>query len=356
MVARLPEDLVHTVDLSAFDDLNIQPVDFRHFDTMSAKRRADFARHDFGPQLEKHGFIQMDCGHMTPGIYDALIRAQESFFALPQREKDRFDGADLNNYERGYKPLDLFLRFKGEIKETFQVGPDKQMRELAKNFNHVAIPDNIWPEQSLIPDFMAAVRDFYDARTKQMELYMRSMALYLGLAEDKLLEKSGYAENVLRLLYYPGARQCRAAMLKRDFNESGLTWAKAHSDISFGTLLKGEAGLQIWDGEEKQWLNVVTDPDKTLVNTGLCSEIMSNGLLPATPHRVVVPKNAMDQDRYAAPFFFHLNPDFKLTPSEDSLNKRGGKNYYPETVAVQDLVLNIGAKEYTRRREQLLNP
>ena len=87
-----------------------------------------------------------------------------------------------------------------------------------------------------------------------------------------------------------------------------------HKDLSSVTLLVQDAmgGLEVFDNEAQQFVQVPLLDDAVLVNCGTFLEKWTNGLLEATPHRVVFPKKEMD--RCSVVFFCFPDHDASIEP------------------------------------------
>ena len=73
-------------------------------------------------------------------------------------------------------------------------------------------------------------------------------------------------------------------------------------------------GLELMTNEG-EWMAVQTPPDVLVVDTGDMMKLITNGVLPATTHRVVNPDGARKgESRLSMPFFMHPHPDTFLTP------------------------------------------
>eukprot|EP00211_Chloroparvula_japonica_P002914 CAMPEP_0119129216 /NCGR_PEP_ID=MMETSP1310-20130426/7058_1 /TAXON_ID=464262 /ORGANISM="Genus nov. species nov., Strain RCC2339" /LENGTH=506 /DNA_ID=CAMNT_0007119633 /DNA_START=125 /DNA_END=1645 /DNA_ORIENTATION=- len=92
--------------------------------------------------------------------------------------------------------------------------------------------------------------------------------------------------------------------------------AGSHVDYGALTLIAEDcAGLEVQQrgSHDGPWRGVVHQEGAFVVNTGFVLEKLTNGLLPATRHRV---QNRNFTDRYSLALFLDPNPDCKVAPLE----------------------------------------
>jgi isopenicillin N synthase-like dioxygenase len=104
----------------------------------------------------------------------------------------------------------------------------------------------------------------------------------------------------MRPLYYP------PTPVDEDANSVGLG---AHSDFSWLTLVLQDnvTALEVLN-QDGLWVDAPPQPGTFVCNVGQYLERQSNGIFPATVHRV---RNKTGQARYSLPFF--LTPDLDAT-------------------------------------------
>jgi isopenicillin N synthase-like dioxygenase len=119
----------------------------------------------------------------------------------------------------------------------------------------------------------------------------------------------------------------------------------AHTD--FGTitlLLQGDvAGLQVYDHETKEWLDVTPTPGAFVINLGNLMMRWSNDKYISNLHRVI---NVSGQERYSIPVFFSGNPDF-VVECLPNCRKEGEEAKY-KPITVEQAVLGGYADSYGR--------
>jgi len=109
---------------------------------------------------------------------------------------------------------------------------------------------------------------------------------------------NGSQRNLLRIIHYPPMR---------DTDLPGQYRAAAHEDINLLTILCSATtpGLQAkhLNGE---WINVPSDPNFIIVNTGDMLQMATQGYFPSTTHRVINPEfNENNKSRLSMPLFLH---------------------------------------------------
>ncbi|WP_173581769.1 isopenicillin N synthase family dioxygenase [Acetobacter musti] len=243
---------------------------------------------------EETGFVFMR-GHGIPAeqISDGFAAA-EAFHALPDAVKNRWP---VNDAMEGY------LSQGGA---TFTTSPDLSAKNRSDR-NAAFFIGEIRPDGAIpcpdIPEFpafrpavIALYRAFLTLSLALLPLYAR--ALHLPAAAFAPAFRNPM--TTLRLTHYPPARY--------QPDEYGIA---PHVDSSFITLLAQNPvpGLQLRlrNGE---WADAPSLPGTLLVNTGDMLRRWTNDRFIATPHRA---SNATAQDRYAIPFFFHPDPDYRMT-------------------------------------------
>jgi len=285
-------------------------LSLRDYTAGDAATRAAFSE-AFMSGLQQYGFIVLkDHGVSTDLLARAYGLAQQ-VFGLPEATKRQY-AAGL----RGYTPFGVeHAKDSGhpDLKEFWQIGHDPSP-DAPEPF-----PPNVWPAEA--PDFQPTFTDLFDALNETGIVLLRALAPKLGLEDHYFDRLVRHGTSILRVLHYPP--------LGADVDPNAARSA-AHEDINFLTIMvaaKGK-GLELLDSDGT-WLPVETDPTNLIVDSGDMLKRMTNGVIPATTHRVVNP-DGPNVSRYSMPFFMHptLATSLKVLPS-----CVGDGPNYPETTA-----------------------
>lgn len=219
-------------------------------------------------------------------------------------------------------------------KASFYFNPlmDDPSPELREEFPW-ALPANIWPQESSIPGF----RD----NCREIGTEMRNIAILLAKHIDRLLVsrvpgyEAGLFEQAMahsnkakaRMLYYFPIKPSQEQGESQKPKDNWIAW---HNDSGFLTCLAGEifvnhdtgevienpepetAGLWIADrdGVEQK---VFIPSDCMGIQIGECLQIISGGLLVATPHCVRGCKSTPNVGRISLPCFIDTDILFPLS-------------------------------------------
>jgi isopenicillin N synthase-like dioxygenase len=135
--------------------------------------------------------------------------------------------------------------------------------------------------------------------------------------------------SILRAIHYPPLR---------DRLIPGGVRAAEHEDINLITMLceSTAGGLELLS-REGEWIAVGALEGQIVVDSGDMLQRVTNGVIPATTHRVVNPRNEdEDRVRYSMPFFVHPFPECSMAP----LPKFTGEGFPtpPPTITAQEFL------------------
>lgn len=275
---------------------SVPVIDLRDF----TSSRYSFVQ-ELGDAIRHFGFVRVKGHSVNPSITEPAYKKAREFFALAEAQKLKYKipgGAG----QRGYTPY-LAESAKDsdlpDLKEFWHVG-----RELPKEHRlHSVYPENVWPGE--IEGFRSAFLDLYASLEKCSNILLRGLALYLNQEEDIFTSVTDEGNTILRSLYYPAFKDREVV--------PGAVRAAAHEDINFITLLitSTSSGLQLLtrDGE---WIDVNAEPGEIVADSGDMLSRVTNGVLPATTHRVINPDSDASE-RYSMPFFVHPRPQSVLS-------------------------------------------
>mmetsp|Transcript_50069 Transcript_50069/g.161814 ORF Transcript_50069/g.161814 Transcript_50069/m.161814 type:complete len:379 (+) Transcript_50069:127-1263(+) len=193
------------------------------------------------------------------------------------------------------------------------------------------------------PDFSPPFEEFIgDLFARQQRL---AVALLEGLAEMLGLERDAFSRHLrdgaelgtVRLLRYPKAEAAAAVP------DVGIG---AHTDFEAFTLMhQSAAGLQLRAvGEGAGWEDAPVRPAEFVVIIGDVLERMTNGVLQATPHRVLP---SLPHERYAIIRFNALRADTPVAPLAPFVTAERPKAYSDTTMA-EIMEVTIGNLEAGR--------
>jgi isopenicillin N synthase-like dioxygenase len=276
-----------------------------------AAERAAFAD-DLMRGLQDYGFIILKDHGVGLDLLAKAYRLAEAAFALPDAVKRRYAAPRV-----GYTPFGIeHAKDYGhpDLKEFWQIGHDA----VPAGATSETFTANVWPAEA--PGFDATFQALFEALNETGMVLLRALAPKIGLPADYFDAKVRYGSSILRVLHYPP--------LAPDVDPRCVR-AAAHEDINLLTIMvaaKG-AGLELLD-RDGSWLPVETERTNLIVDTGDMIARLTNGILPATTHRVVNPAGP-NIDRYSMPFFMHPTPETSLTVLESCVGE--GAKFDPIT-------------------------
>ena len=238
--------------------------------------------------LQDYGFVILKDHGVPIELLGRAYGLAEAVFALPDATKRGY-AAGL----RGYTPFGTEHAKDSrhpDLKEFWQIGREPPA-DIAIDED---LPPNVWPAE--LPAFQPTFLRLFDALDATGRTLLRALAPKLGLAADHFDPLVRHGTSILRVLHYPPVGDDVAA---------GCVRSAAHEDINFLTIMvaaKG-AGLELLD-RDGSWLPVETEPTNLIVDSGDMLQRLTNGVIPATTHRVVNPAGP-NVSRYSMPFFMH---------------------------------------------------
>jgi len=275
---------------------------------------------DFRTAYSEVGFAYL-IGHGIPqGLVADVFAAARSFHALPLAMKM---AVELNELHRGFIPINTSTDRKSKLadvrkpnqSESFmmmrEAGPDDR-DVLAGAF--LAGP-NQWPA---LPGFRETVVAYETAMLQLAQRLTEIVAVVLD-DTDRVVPRSFERPTTwLRLLHYPS----QPASTPDDVYGSA-----PHTDFGFITLLAQDdvGGLQV-QSPDGQWLDAPPRPGTFVVNVGQMLHQWSNGVLRATPHRVI---NRSGSERYSVPFFFDPNVATVIAPLPSCIDADHPQRFEP---------------------------
>lgn len=250
------------------------------------------------------GFFSIVNHGIPQETIDGVFEAAKTFFALPLEERMTISLTKSMNY-RGYLPMKIMgsdPTIKGNLHESFHMyndmRPDDPDVLAGKPLHDV----NVWPEA--YPAFRPIMLDYYARLTSLGLELLRAFAVGLDLPEDTFTRH--YARqpmSSLKLMHYP----------PQDPSDLGDNLGtRPHTDPGAVTIVAQDdvGGLEVL-APSGEWLSVPPIRGAFVVNIGEMMKIWTDGIFPATPHRVI---NRFGQDRYSVPYFANPDWDTIITP------------------------------------------
>ena len=229
-----------------------------------------------------------------------VIETYRAFFKLPEANKQPYSmagtGANRGWGAAGTEQVDPDVN--PDYKQYFDSGVVLEADD-PRGVMSVYAP-NIWPSEPAA--FEAVVSSYYeDARYVAMAV-LRGVAQSIGAPRDAFDAGFETPMALLRGNYYPERPDWAGA------NDFGIA---THTDYGCLTLLAtdGSPGLEVCKRGDG-WIPVSAEPGVFVINFGEMMEIWTDGLVRATPHRVVGGVN----ERISVPLFFNPAHDTNVAP------------------------------------------
>lgn len=255
-----------------------------------------------GESLEQFGFVSCVGHGVSADLLDRAYAVAGRTFQLPTDVKRSYETPD-DGRKRGYTSFGIEHakdHAVADLKEFWHVG-----RKPAPDLS--GVPANRFPTE--VPDFAEVFEHLFEALDAFSQDLLRAVAAYLDLPQEFFVERVRGGNSLLRVIHYPPIRSDTAP---------GAIRAAAHEDVNLVTVLPASTapGLELMT-REGNWIEVVPPPGAMICDTGDMMQLITQGRLPATTHRVVNPPGAAAQSsRYALPFFVHPRPEVRLAPPD----------------------------------------
>lgn len=264
--------------------------------------------------LKDYGFIVLVDHTVDEKVTKKAYELIHQFFQLEKSVKEKYISA-AGGGQRGYTAFGVEHAKNNpypDLKEFWHVGREAVVNEKFRPF----FPPNIWPTE--IPEFRETMLALFNSLDQTAHLMMDAIGMALDVPQDYFRGMLQDGNSILRPIHYPPVH--------KDAPKNSVR-AAAHEDINLITVMVGAttSGLELLDRDGK-WLPVRNNEKQLVVDTGDMLQVLTNGVLPATTHRVVNPDNFNDT-RYSMPFFVHPNPDTMLNCIPSCLGS--GEKYAP---------------------------
>ena len=237
--------------------------------------------------------IQSQGGFVISGFpkadqIDNLAQKMVTFFDLEETAKFRTakvcNNPKAKNMYRGYESNLMAGRFA--YNEMFDIGP-RSPSPAPTPGSQLFAEENVWPEVEPTEGWRAAMEDYYDILQSTAMAVMHAVGRAANLSDEQLESMFRTGNSTLRLLNYPIPPE-DGLVNKRDEDDEGLKISAAsHTDGSGLSILWSlQPGLQA-RSPEGVWRNIPQQPNCLSIHLGDVIDAMTDGQIPATPHRVL---------------------------------------------------------------------
>ncbi|MBT7274942.1 MAG: isopenicillin N synthase family oxygenase [Woeseiaceae bacterium] len=254
--------------------------------------------------LNEHGFFSIYDHPVNKDLIKKCYDKSKDFFALSEDKKCAYAFPNIAG-ARGYTPFG---------KET-ALGED--VPDLKEFWHHGPVIDTSYDSRiseniiiNEIEKFNSIFDDLFNALNSLGIDLLSCIAPIIGLDKNYFDSWVNNGNSLLRMIHYPPS------------NNSNIYRAREHCDINLITLLIGaeEKGLEIKD-KNNTWIEVEADQDDIVCNIGDMMQLITDGKLKSTPHRVIKYLTDIPKSRYSIPFFLHPSPGTLLKSIYDHKDK-----------------------------------
>ncbi|TCO61930.1 isopenicillin N synthase family dioxygenase [Actinocrispum wychmicini] len=274
-------DLIDTIDLTGWRS---------NADEKIARQLVD--------SFQRIGFAYVT-GHGVPDeTVERAFDASRQFFHQDPAQLDTVHYRHANKYH-GFVPRGATPGI-GSFHEMYDLGLDIPTTYRGPGAVMRTTP-NLWPEN--LPMFRPAVERYQGAMRDLADSILAALAVGLGLPADFFRIRCAEPHAQMRLLHY----------LPFAADSADRFSVGRHCDYETVTILAQDdvGGLQV-SGPDGQWINVPPLDGTFVLNAGDMLTRWTNGLLPATPHRVLSPT---DTERFSVAFFYATSYDVVVEPA-----------------------------------------
>ena len=266
--------------------------------------------------LTEYGFFSIIDHGLDTELLKNSYAYSKKFFDLPVEEKSKY-AFPQNAGARGYTPFGKETAL-GEAtpdqKEFWHHGPNIDSSYDSRIHTNINVNE--------IVGFNDNFDQLFNAINKLGMDVLKIIALLLNKDANFFDSWAIKGNSLLRLIHYPPVT-----------NDSNNLRARAHEDINLITLLVGaeESGLEV-KSKNGEWIPIKASSNAIVCNIGDMMQLVTDGMLLSTTHRVINYTNSRSKSRYSMPFFLHpapnitlksiFNEDDKGVLADDFLNER----------------------------------
>ena len=264
--------------------------------------------------IEDCYFLLIDHG-VSEKVIDEAYGQSKTFHDM--KDSDPIKQATHYRYAhggRGWSPCGEEPAYSANTKATCSAfDMCYEIEEIDHEFENFG--PNLWPPK--MPDFKKSIYDYYlefsKVENQLANKIEEALVINKGFISKKMTEMS---PSTMRLIYYPAVE---------GIPEDNLFGISAHTDYEVFTLLTQSAeGSQLKHRSEK-WHMVDSTRYEIIVMLGDMLEVMTNGKVKATPHRVP----PTSHDRYSITRFCAMDGHHEISPLEQFVDAAKGPLYEP---------------------------
>ena len=269
-------------------------------DILSIKYTDHAADKQFEHSIKHSGFAVINDHPIESDLIDEVYEDWKNYFSSEEKTKYMFDEVKQD----GYFPY---------LTENAKGSTAKDLKEFYHIYQWGRIPEIIGPAtvklNHQLTELATTLLSWIDNSAPKSISSLFSIPLNDMIVNSKL--------NLFRIIHYPPMTGNEDANSIR---------AAAHEDINLLTVLVAgsEPGLQVLD-EKGEWIDVTTDKNTIVINSGDMLKMASENYYPSTTHRVVNPDPSINVSRYSMPLFLHPRDEVELNKEDTAgsyLNER----------------------------------
>ncbi len=241
----------------------------------------------FEKSLKNTGFAVIKDHPIDKDLIGEVYKEWENYFSSESKNDYMFDEVKQD----GYFPY---------LTENAKGSTAKDLKEFYHIYEWGRKPHMIGPKT------MFLYRELTDVASTLLSWIQKyspeNVSKLFSVPLKDMIYKSQY--NLLRIIHYPPLS---------GNEELNSIRAAAHEDINLLTVLVAgsQPGLQVL-GNNERWLDVTTDKNTIVINSGDMLNMASDNYYPSTTHRVINPDPHSNVSRYSMPLFLHPRDEVVL--------------------------------------------
>ncbi|MDB4059905.1 isopenicillin N synthase family oxygenase [Gammaproteobacteria bacterium] len=246
--------------------------------------------------LTEYGFFTITDHGLSSDLLSESYDLSKDFFNLPTDIKKNY-AFPQNAGARGYTPF-------GKETALGEVTPDQK-----EFWHHGPCIDNSY-DKRIHTNISVEEMDHFNNNFDELFIAINTLGMDVLRVIAVILNKEPSffdswaikGNSLLRLIHYPPVT-----------DDSNNLRARAHEDINLITLLVGaeESGLEV-KSKKGEWIPIKASSNAIVCNIGDMMQLVTDGMLLSTTHRVINYSNSRSKSRYSMPFFLHPAPNIVL--------------------------------------------